>query len=430
MFCIPGIRAIGLLALFTYASLAWAEPVCPQGPPLPGEALTAHANRLQRLEPRCDHDPGFLAWYGAVLLDLGRPHEAADVLERALLLDPGHQGARLDYARALTALGEAQAARELAREVAQRPDAPSAVLDFLDSFLPPAPGWQVRGALSLRAGHDDNLNRATRATGLALSLPGGEVLLPLEPSARARAGGFVDASAELHAWGDTGAASTMEFMASARARRAGGQDHQEQLDALVHLSWPQGEAAWAALAGMSDFRWQGGTLRRTWRLGLRRSLAGEGCRPWLGLDLEVRRHPAQPLLDHRAWHGHGGWVCDGAEPWALQLAAGREIDAARPGSEATRLAARLYAMRYLADGSRLEGEVQLGQRREDGPYSPWLEGGARLAFTTFWLRLDWRRPLGRGWEAMLGMELERQNANLPLYSIRRRALSAGLAWRW
>ena len=429
-------RALARLVLMGVGALAvaaQAQVACPRGPLPPGEGLAAHARQLARLAPRCAQDAGYLAWYGAVLLDLGQVAAAAEHLERALLLEPHHLGARLDYARALAALGEPQAARELARTVAEHAPPPPAVQAFLAGFLPPAAvGWRSQGQLSLRAGLDDNLNRATRATNLALTLPGGELLLPLEPSARARSGGFVDLGMELTAQRAGAPGHALELQASARTRRTPGHGElgQEQLDALALWRWPQAAGEWTILAGAGTFRWQGETLRNTGRLGLRRGLAGEGCRPWLGLDLEARQHPMQPALDHSAWLAQGAWVCAGGQPWALQLAAGREFDAARPGGAATRVAVRALAQRQLGAGSRLEGEAQLAHRREEGPYSPLLEGGARLSTTTAALRLDWRHPLGQGWEGALGLELERQAANLQLFSLSRRAVSVGVSLRW
>ncbi|PZP49203.1 MAG: hypothetical protein DI596_15860, partial [Azospira oryzae] len=93
---------------------------CPgdSGEPLPpaGE-LEALEQALASVASQCADHPGYLAYRGAVLNALGRPAEAALLLERALLLDPRRAGAQIDYAEALAALGERASAVALLRAV-------------------------------------------------------------------------------------------------------------------------------------------------------------------------------------------------------------------------------------------------------------------------------------------------------------------------
>lgn len=414
-----------------------AHSDCPDGSAPLTESLAAHARRLDSLAPQCDADPGFLAWRGAVLLGLGRVSEAAEALERALLLDPGHQGARLDYARALAAQGEAAAAGELLGQIAARPDLPAPVRDWLSAVLPAptfAAGWQGGGSLALWAGYDDNLNRASRLSSLALTLPDGELILPLAAGARARAGRFALADAQFQFRRGLAEGEALDLAGRAQLRATPGQRDLEQAQGEALLTWRTPAAAggdWGLQLGAGEFRWAGETLQRTLRVGLRRAWEKQAaCRPLAGVDLEARRHPAAAALDHRLFQAHAAWVCERERPWLAHFAVGREDATARPGGSAWRIAARVLALWPLGGGDRLEAEARLSLRREDGGYSPLLGNGARLAAGALGLRLDWRRPLAADWEFSAGFELETQRANLPLFSLARQAVMVGLVWRW
>jgi len=426
------------LLLPLLAAVAWASPpACPDGSRGLQRPLAEEARELEKHAARCADDPGYLAWRGAVLLELGEPRQAADLLERALLLAPDHQGARLDYARALAALGEHAAAQALFTELAARDDLPPAVRDLLAA--PPAPpiaaGWQGSGSVAFRVGYDSNLNRASHSSQLTLTAPGGDLVLPLDPRTRAQAGNFQEIEARLLAARTGPFSPPVEIQARLLARAASGRADldQEQLE-IVGLWRPNPDPkALHFLAGVSELRWQGALLQRAMRGGVYR--AGDAnlwpsCRPWFGLDLEERRHPAEALLDHQLVQAQASLVCDGRQPWVVQLAVGRELADRRPGGDAWRLAARALGQLPLKGGSRLEAEARLMLRREDEGYSPLLEHGARLAAASGLLRLAWRHPLTAELEVIVSGELERQAANLPLFTLSRHAVSIGIARRW
>lgn len=418
----------GLWLLLALALAAQAD--CPDSlPPEAGE-LKAYLRVLDRHAARCQQHAGYLALRGAVLLELGRVEAAVSELERALLLEPSHLGAQLDYARALAALGQVSAARELAAALAERADAPPAARAFLADFLTPPPAaWQREAAFELRAGYDDNLNRAPRLTSLTLTLPTGELTLPLDARERSQGGAFAEAQAKLQARrAQPTAAQELMLRLITRAGRNAHADLQ-QLDLLGLWRWGGELGDWGAQAAAGLTRWQGNTLRQYLRLGLLHAPAqANGDKPWFALALEARSHPQAPALDHRAAQAAlTGHTRTGIN-W--QLAAEREFDAARTGGEATRLVGRAFLRHALTPRWRLEAEAQLAHRREDGPYSPLIQGGARLTTTTAFVQLTAWRPLDRDWQAGLGLEYERQQSSLPLFDLERRAVFAGIRRRW
>ena len=172
----------------------------------------------------CQHHPAWLAQLGHALNRLGRHREAADHLERALLLDPGQHTAHIDYAIALAGVGDTRSAMGLLSQLLATGDELSPVLrstllrqyerlQALATSSPvqagvarglgpedePPPAWQVRKQAGLTLGHDSNLLGAPGLSSLALTLLEGTIVLPLEPSYLATPGLYHRAELLLHA---------------------------------------------------------------------------------------------------------------------------------------------------------------------------------------------------------------------------------------
>lgn len=410
-------------------------PACPQGA-APGATLTELMQQAKRNAPNCQDDPAFLAWHGALLLASGRPGAALEVLERALLLAPEHQGARLDYARALAALGQGQAAQELIAEIRARPDLPERPRAELAALVPPPREERLRPQLTLKGGVDSNLNYASAASQITLTLPEGAIALPVERKSRARSGSFLQAELELAGQRAIGAGKRLELYGRLSERltpaEAGLEQSQLELAALLRQQADDHERIYLAALGAT--RWDGLVVQRQARLGLRRNWqampSDPRCTPGAGLDLEWRAHPGSPSLDYRYLQGAAALSCNGDRPWSAQIALGREFADDRPGQGANRLMLRGLSHVPLAGGARLELEGRLNLRREDAPFSPLLAGGARLATVGYAARIEWARPLTARRELALGLVLERQQANVPLFDLSRHALYVAWQQRW
>lgn len=112
-------------------------------------------------------DPEFDYQLGLAALDSGYYSEAVFALQRVLFNDPRFAGARLDLARAHTALGDYAAAREeLDRVEAAKPPvqvaaAIEALRSRIDNQAVADTGLGLRGRVALVAGYDTNANAAT-----------------------------------------------------------------------------------------------------------------------------------------------------------------------------------------------------------------------------------------------------------------------------
>jgi hypothetical protein len=232
-------RALWLAALFASpfaAAQSHAGSACPVQPeyPLPRGAaeLRELADRLEFFSQQagCLQSADFHAWRGAVLLMLGRPVEAVEPLERALLTNPQLFGAQLDLAQAHAMQGDRASAAALLQDLRDRAEVPSGFSLRLQQEIAalqaparavaePAPGgWQSSWQFSAVAGGDTNLNNAPSATEITLTLPAGDVTLPLDPASRPRKGAALLAAAQWQAIRSQGESVWM-LQADMRARK-------------------------------------------------------------------------------------------------------------------------------------------------------------------------------------------------------------------
>ena len=127
---------------------------------------------LKLLAPHEDSSAGILEFdylFGVAALEAGDASKATIALERALIVNPNHAGARLDLARAYFALGDRERARnEFNVALAQDPPVNAratinAYLARIDSGASATGGGATRasGYLDITAGRDTNVNNAT-----------------------------------------------------------------------------------------------------------------------------------------------------------------------------------------------------------------------------------------------------------------------------
>ena len=130
------------------------------------------ATALKLLAPHEDAQAGNVAFdylLGVAALETGDASRASIALERALIVNPNHAGARLDLARAYFALGDRERARsEFNAALAQDPPlnaraAINAYLARIDGGVVGGGSGRTRasGYVELAAGRDTNVNNAT-----------------------------------------------------------------------------------------------------------------------------------------------------------------------------------------------------------------------------------------------------------------------------
>lgn len=142
---------------------------------------------LQSVQAEHRDTPLYYDWLSRFAMDKGDYQRAIPALERLILLEPRHMGARLDLVLALQLEGRSIDARQalqalhgLLPDRTQLPDQAQRQLAELDKLLQPdaaAEPNRFSALVSAGLGHDSNANRGSDDKTLKVNLPGG---LPIE----------------------------------------------------------------------------------------------------------------------------------------------------------------------------------------------------------------------------------------------------------
>ena len=118
---------LALAALTALPGLARAADAasCASPPVQQDPAPETTLEHMLAAVPACQKDAPFLATLGQLLNSQGRYLEAADHLERALMLQPSLKDAQLSYAIALTGSGDVQSAAALLDNLLADPALPA-----------------------------------------------------------------------------------------------------------------------------------------------------------------------------------------------------------------------------------------------------------------------------------------------------------------
>lgn len=403
--------------------------------------VTASAERWVR-EARghlvtCQNDVGFLVRLGRMLLVAGQPEEAAEHIERALLLSPDDPTALRAFAAALADLGDTAAARQI---LALAPG----------TALPVTVQNQWRDGWSLTAGAERNLLGVTSVSSLTLTLPGLDpaqpvlITLPLDPSTQPRAGGYWQAAATgqwVHrrvSGGSRAAQDDWTFQASARTRQAPQQTPAgfSAVDAVAAHQRRYGAAPWGHHANLFAAHLESRTGVTFTQLGLGGGLdwfAG-GCHTRIGLEGVNRHYPANNILDGRQAVTQFQWACSPTGQFTLRAGQDQPRNALRPGG-----AQSLLELRYRGSWGRWAWDGEWARIRDELGYSPLLESGAR--------RHQWRRSLRleyvafeqrrsaetrcagcRSLQILWGVEASQRDSNIELFKNNNLSLFATAQW--
>lgn len=420
--------------------------------------------------PVCQKDAPFLAALGQQLNREGRYLEAADHLERALMLDPSLKDAQLSYAIALTGSGDTLSATALIANLLADPDLPAALRALIERqqatlgamlAAPEPSGWQRRLTLAARVGYDSNLMGSPNLQSLALTLSGQTLVLPLDASYLARSGGYAraDALAELHH--SAGDGTRWDAVASLRSRYSPvlSEAGSSQIDLLLERSHNPQTPNFGASAVGSYFNLSGSSLEAkagthysalgpaggaTWR-------SADGCQARLGFEAQERNYLGNQVLSGRYRGVAGFWSCEqpSGVQWLVGLKAGRDAaqDAQRPGGDQRQASLRLTgflplngltgslatdlapALATLRRGGLLFDVEQSWQADASG-YSPIIDSGATRNVARRAARLEYQHPVSASAMWLLGAEWVAQTSNLPLFGQSSWGTYSGLRVSW
>ena len=438
---------------------AWA---CPDDwrtdePPATATARTAHIARLRALADACLDRADYHARLGLLLLQAGRAPEAVVELERSLLLDDDQPGVQLDFVLALAQSGDLASARALAQEVLSRPDVPDSTRRALIPYLQPSRlqslqntlnhGWSPwRGAAQSLIGQDTNLNSATSADSITLTLPNGNIPLTIDGSARPRKGTSAVESVQLmrQRQMDDG---LLHVEAGWRERLAPGNAEfgYRQLDASAYYR-PDGDQRWSQRYGITHFTMNGATLYQ----GLSASLWREHnsdvlspslatCRHRYGLEGERRNFVQDSTQSGLYAGGLLALLCaSGPNQYQLSLQSGHDWRAndQRAGGDQTRTDLRLQ-WQHMAPWGRSHLDWTLSRLDDSQSYSTLLGGDVRHTRrqTVRWQVTKRLHSVGDpfgwgGWYWVGSLEWLRFDSNVELFNLRGRSVHTGVRYEF
>jgi hypothetical protein len=384
----------------------------------------------------CQNDVGFLTRLGRMLLAMGQTEEAAEHLERALLLAPDDAEALRAFAAALGGLGDGAAARQL---MAMAPGAAPQTTTQT----------QWREAWSLTAGMERNLLGVSSVSSLTLTLPGLEpgqpvlITLPIDSSAQARGGGYGQAAASLQWLRRTvsaGASPVQDdwvIQLGARTRQspqvlpagsvsvdAAGIHQRRHLDS----AWGHHAAVFAA-----HLQSRTGVTFTQSGLGAGVDWFGVGCPVRLGVEWVNRLYPANPVLDGRQSVAQLQLACHSMAHLAVRAGQDKAM-ALRPGGDQ-----QLLELRLRGTAGRWAWDMEWARIHDAKGYSALLDSGARRQQVRRSIRIEHvaydQRPYQRlncsacrGLQLLWGVELQHRRSNIELFKNNNLGLFATIQW--
>ena len=481
--------AIAIFGTFSPHANALETPPCAWKKIPPGIAVgepDSPAVVLQRMLaqlPDCQKDAQFLSALGQLLNSQGRYLEAADHLERALLLEPDLKDAQLSYAIALAGSGDISSAKAMLDTLLGDPDLPAELRPLISSQkallanpngngMPDPHAWQTRFTLATRIGHDSNLLGSPDLNSLALTLAGQTIVLPLDENYLARPAPYARTEAQLQVNRTTPEGVRWDAMASLRSRYspAISTAGSSQLDVSIErsdLSLRQSPSQTTTAtttrtagsyinASASALDASSGTQFSAWGLGVGwatawRTQALSACQARAGLEFQERNYLDNEVLSGRYIGLSLNWSCETIS--GTQLTLGFKAGTDHPGNEGrpggVQHQASLKAAAYLpqdllglgsptADLSTSKGtfrngflvDLEFSQQQDSSGYSPIIDSGRSRNVSRSAARVEYQYFFSRSFQAVLGAEWVGQVSSIALFGLTSQGAYTGLRKSW
>ncbi|HQR97728.1 MULTISPECIES: porin family protein [unclassified Polaromonas] len=388
-------------------------------------------DQLAAVEEKRAGDPDFDTVLGIAANDTGQFTRAVFALERVLTVQPGNSRARAELGRALFALGDNQAARQVLQET-KRDAIPAEVARKIDEFLQAidrneeAARSSVRAYVETVAGIDSNINSGPGNANVAVPSLGG-LILTLGPTSVKLKDDFYSLGAGVS--GRFVIDPRLSLIASASGNYRFNNDYNDfdtrQFDVSGGASYRVGKDEFTAAVQIGTYTADNTTVRD------QRGLVGEWThRPdaasqWTTyLQLSTLRYPGQNLRDANrhvlgtsyARAFRGGLVVFGG------LYAGTENERA---SGVPHLGHRLAGLRAGLQQS-INADVDLFanagyETRHHGGADPYFLVNRRDRQTNLNLGLTWVPVVS--WRVTPQLSLLRTNSNISISDFSKRVLS-------
>jgi tetratricopeptide (TPR) repeat protein len=395
--------------------------------------------QLSALMTQCLETAQFFALIGAAQLNGGQFAQAAESLERALLLSPENGAAQIDYAETLFEIGQLFNALELNAQLLQRSDLPAGLRPLLAQRQR---RWQgatreLRVEADLLAGYDNNLNGGPNSAQIALTPSGESILLALSDKLRPVSGPYLNmgvngryrqlAAEHQHNWSAGVRGRVSEDPESDMLQLAG---QYVFLRAGRHRSWQ--------LATNVNHLYYGGsplfsgieTSARVQFSNTRR------CQPYYGLAVQQQIFHGQSLLNALESKLGAGISCSPKAAAGYQLTAELNVlnnsaqHSNRLGGSRDGWQASVGWGRPFLRGT-LRAQLNYTELRDQEGYNPLLANGAERWQKRGSVLLQYSEPMilfGRATNLLVNIYNQRQTSNIQLFRTANISAEVGFSW--
>lgn len=406
-------------AEFVYAASAECPDLQPYYP-ADDASWPRAVQQLMPLMPQCLESAEYFALLGAAQMNSGLLTEALESLERALLIDPDHGAASVDYAQALYLAGQLFPALEINSALLQRSDLPPPLAAGLQERQVQ---WQAqtvsRGfALEAAAGYDDNLNGGPSSSEFLLTLSGEAVPvpLPLNPAFQPVSGGYLNLRVSGF-YRKMTSERTHDVVFALRNRRS-----HHQPSELLQLDWryaqtlPLRNYQWDLVAGTSHLMYGGSPLYTVAEARVRLNRTDTGCRPQYEAVAQVQFYHGQAFMRGLEASATAGLYCELDDmSQAFGFDAGPLVNYAlndlRPGADRSGWRLRLYWQMQLGAGT-VNSQFSYARLSDETGYNDLLANGARREIYNRSLRLQYNRPIYTDLTLLINLNHQAQASNL------------------
>lgn len=421
--------------------------------------------QLRSLQSRCLRDVEYYALLGAAQLNSGRLVLALESLERALLLDPQHGGAQIDYAQALFRRGELFSALSMNQRIIDRDDLPATLRPMLTDrqrqWRSLTKQHTVRA--EVQAGYDNNLNGAPTPSEITLTLSGEDVLLVLDERSQAIAGPYVNARLS-SAYRTMTPNSQQNWLFDVRGRVS--EDEASDLvllDGRYAYIRPSRERSWQVSGGLSHLMFGGKPLYTAAEGGAQvaSQRVFSACTPFAGVASQYQLFHNQSTLNAIESKLTVGVNCQSASnvntasnsgllgtgprqpsgsvtrkwwqrmQWTptVNILHSEPVKDNRPGNRRTGWQINLDWRMPISSGI-LSAQFSHTQMDDSDGYSPVLANNAKRNIDRSYALIQYRLPVNSKTTLQWNAFWQRQHSNLDLFKSRDRTLEFGVQYRF
>ncbi len=431
--------SVALKALFILAALFFPPAVfavCPDLQtyyPTDDSSWPEAVQRLTPLMPECLKSAEYFALLGAAQMNNGQLTEALESLERALLIDPNHGAANVDYAQVLYLTGQLFPALEINTGLLQREDLPPELVGALQQRQQL---WQAQTtakgfSTEVAAGYDNNLNGAPSSSNFTLTLSGEAVQLTLDPEFQPISGEYLNLRLAGY-YRKLTPERTHDLVFELRNRQS-----EHSASELLQFDWRYAQGLslrryrWDFVAGTSHLLYGGNPLYTVTEARTRLNRNGTGCRPQYELAMQHQLYHGQSFMRGLEAGATAGLFCEfGDSGQVLGIDAGPLINHAlrdtRPGGDRKGWRLRLNWQVPLGQGA-VSSQISYAQLSDDEGYSDLLAGGAAREIHNRFLRVQYSRPFAGDLTFLVTLNHQSQDSNLIPFESEGTALDVGLS---